>query len=110
MQQFDTAYFLAWVLVFLLGTALAKFCQAFVAARLGDPTAASKGRLTLNPAAHHEPLGLVFAFFLALGAFGVNVVTWGKPLELNLYRLRGGKLSRTLVGLVGPLVYLLVAF
>ncbi len=104
---FDTAYFFAWVLAFILGVAFQKFCQAFVAERLGDPTPRSKNRVTLNPFAHHEPLGLVFAFFLSVGT---TAITWGKPLELNTFRIRGGRLGRSLVALVGPLSFFLLAF
>ena len=105
--MFDTAYFLAWVLVFVFGTSLQKFCQAFVANRLGDPSSANKGRLTLNPLVHHEPLGLVFGFLLSVN---YPAVAWGKPLELNNFRLRGGRLGRVLVAAIGPLTFLVVAF
>ncbi|MEI6043802.1 MAG: site-2 protease family protein [Chloroflexota bacterium] len=103
---FDTAYFFAWVLTFIFGTAFQKYCQTFVAQRLGDSTSRSKGRLTLKPAAHHEPLGLLFAFLLSLG---YPAIAWGKPLTIDTYRIRGGRLGRSIVALVGPLSYLLLA-
>jgi Zn-dependent protease len=118
---FSTAYFLAWLIVFIFGTGLQRYCQAFVAERLGDSSPRNKGRLTLNPMAHHDPLGLFFAFILSLETpvvvggssvpgSGPTVIAWGKPLELNTFRLRGGRLARSLVALVGPLVFLLLAF
>jgi Zn-dependent protease len=109
-MHFDTAYFFAWVLTFIFGTALQKYCQTFVAQRLGDSTPRNKGRLTLNPTAHHEPLGLLFAFLLSLGSLGYPAIAWGKPIQIDLYRIRGGRLGRSIVALVGPLTYLLLAF
>jgi Zn-dependent protease len=106
-MQFDTAYFFAWVLSFIFGTTFQKYCQAFVAQRLGDSTPRSKGRLTLNPTAHHEPMGLLFAFLLSLG---YPAITWGKPLQIDAYRIRGGRLGRSIVAAVGPLSYFLLAF
>src|SRR5689334_11753091 len=108
---FNTAYFVAWVIVFIFGVSLEKFLQAFVAGRLGDSSPRSKGRLRLNPSVHHEPLGLIFAFFLSLGpSLGLIVITWGKPVEVDVYRLRGGRLGRSIVALVGPLTYFGAAF
>ncbi len=107
LQPFDTAYFLAWVLAFLFGTGIEKFVQAMVALILGDSSPKSKNRLTLNPVAHHEPLGLIFGFMLSVH---YPIVTWGKPVEINPFSIRGGRLGRSLVGLVGPLTYFFLAF
>ncbi len=52
-----------------------EFAHAFVANKCGDPTAKFEGRMTLNPAKHIDPLG-VLAF--ALVGFG-----WAKPVPVN---------------------------
>ena len=51
--------------------------HAWVSDRLGDPTPRMRGRLTLNPLAHIDPIGLIM---LALFKFG-----WAKPVEVNPY-------------------------
>ena len=54
--------------------------KAFVADKLGDRTPRFQGRLTLNPAAHLDPLG-----FLMILLFGFG---WTKPVETNQVLLK----------------------
>jgi Zn-dependent protease len=79
-----------------------EWAHAWTAYQLGDDTAALRGRLTLNPLAHIDPVGT-----LSLFAFGWG---WGKPVPVNPYRLRGNmRASRALVSVAGPLSNLLLA-
>jgi Zn-dependent protease len=88
---------------FLLGLALAlvvgitfhEFSHCFAAYRLGDTTPLYQGRLTLNPSAHLDPMG-VFVFVLT--GFG-----WGRPAPFNPYQLRTNPRTGTgLVAVAGP--------
>lgn len=106
MGSFNTALFLGALLAFVFGTAFAKGCQAFVAYQLGDRLPRSQGRLSLNPARHHEPLGLILALFLSLS---IPTVAWGKPIELNPYGNRLRRFGVFLVGVTGPVAYLFLA-
>ena len=45
---------------FLIALSFHEFAHAFVAHLLGDDTAKKSGRLTLNPLAHIDPMGLLF--------------------------------------------------
>ena len=65
------AKFLAVTLVLTLH----EFAHAFVAYKCGDPTAKWAGRMTLNPAKHFDPLGLVCFVFAGFG--------WAKPVPIN---------------------------
>lgn len=62
---------IAWFVVFVFSTTLHEAAHAFVALRLGDPTAYEGGQVTLNPLPHirREPFGMVFvpliSFFLS---------------------------------------------
>jgi len=76
------AYLAAIVVAFVVGVGFHEFSHAWAANELGDDTAARRGRLTLNPFAHIEPIGLVM--FIAIG-FGL-----GKPTPVNPSRLRNG--------------------
>src|SRR5690606_38990702 len=46
-----------YVLFLVAAVTVHEFAHAFAAHRLGDPTAASQGRLTLNPMSHADPVG-----------------------------------------------------
>jgi Zn-dependent protease len=67
---------LAWFVVFLFSTTLHEAAHAFIALRLGDPTAYHGGQVTLNPLPHirREPFGMVLvpilSFFMGGWMFG----------------------------------------
>ncbi len=67
---------LAWFVVFLFSTTLHEAAHAFIALRLGDPTAYRGGQVTLNPVPHvrREPFGMVLvpilSFFMGGWMFG----------------------------------------
>lgn len=71
-----------------------EFAHAFVATKLGDPTAKSMGRLTLNPLAHLDPIGTLL---LVLVGFG-----WGKPVPFNSQYLSNPRRDSALISLAGP--------
>lgn len=59
----------------LLALTVHEYAHARVSAALGDPTARLRGRLTLNPLSHLDPMGFVC---LLLAGFG-----WAKPVPIN---------------------------
>ena len=76
--------------------------HAWVAYRLGDPSAKQAGRLSLNPLRHLDPIGTLLLLTIGLG--------WGKPVPVNAFRLRyGPKIGMALVGAAGPLTNLIIA-
>lgn len=86
----------------LIGFTLHEFMHAYVAKRMGDPTAENHGRLTLNPLVHIDWLGF---FFLMLAGFG-----WAKPVPTNPRNYKNYKKGRILVSMAGPLANLALAF
>lgn len=96
--------FFAWALAFLLALSVHEFSHALVGTWLGDPTAKRMGRLTLNPMAHVDIIGLLAV--LAIG-FG-----WGKPVQYNPYNLRWPKWGPAAIAAAGPgsnLLFALIA-
>lgn len=85
----------------LVALSVHEWAHAFVATRLGDPTARNAGRLTLNPIAHIDPLGAIL--FLVVG-FG-----WAKPVPVNGAYFRNERRDTALVALAGPLSNLVLA-
>lgn len=89
------AYLAAVVVAWVTGIAFHEFCHAWAANELGDSTAKRQGRLTLNPAAHIDPLGFLLLVFVGFG--------WGRPTPVNPDRLRNGpKQGNMLVAAAGP--------
>lgn len=70
-----------------------EFSHAFVAYRLGDPTAKLAGRLTLNPASHLDPLGTIALLLIGFG--------WGRPTPFDPYNLRNVKRDSALIAVAG---------
>lgn len=81
--------------------------HAFVAYRLGDPTAKRMGRLSLNPLVHLDPLGTLMMVITALTGIGIG---WGKPTPVSTWNLRPGRrLGMGLVAAGGPISNVLLA-
>lgn len=85
----------------LLAITLHEVAHGWAARYLGDPTAASLGRLSLNPIKHIDPVGtiLVPAILLVLGGF---LFGWAKPVPVNMQRLNDPKRDMALVAAAGP--------
>ncbi len=81
-----------------------EYAHAWMADKLGDYTPRSQGRLTLNPVAHIDPIGLVLLFFVHIG--------WGRPVEINPNNFTSNKSRSTcemLVSLAGPAMNFILA-
>ncbi len=96
-----------WLPMFILAVSIHEAAHAWAAWRLGDPTAATQGRLTLNPKAHLDPLGTIMFFISALTGFGFG---WAKPVPVNPYYLRNPNRDMALVAAAGPVSNVLQAF
>lgn len=92
----------AVVTALLVGITVHEFSHALAATRLGDPTPRYRGRLSLNPLAHLDPVGTMLLFIAGFG--------WGKPVEVNPRLMRGDpKTNMALTAAAGPLSNLVVA-
>ena len=98
-----------WSLPILVAVVLHEVAHGFVAYRLGDPTAARAGRLTLNPLAHVDPLGTVIIPLLLLVSQAGFVFGWAKPVPVNYGLLRNPRRDMVLVAAAGPLTNLVLA-
>jgi Zn-dependent protease len=72
-----------------------EFFHAWSAWKLGDPTAKRLGRLTLNPLAHLDPFGILFAIFFGFG--------WARPVPINPYYFKNPMLHFAISASAGPL-------
>jgi Zn-dependent protease len=78
-----------------------EYAHALVAYRLGDFTAKSQGRLTLNPFRHLDLLGTLALLFFRVG--------WAKPVPINPWLFKNPKRDILLSSLSGPLANFLGA-
>jgi len=85
----------------VLGLTFHEFSHAFVADQLGDHRPRALGRVSLNPLHHLDPLG---SLFMLIAGFG-----WAKPVPVNPYALRPGRIGLTMVAVAGPLANFAVA-
>lgn len=78
----------------LIALTVHEFAHAYTSYKLGDPTPKLQGRLTLNPLAHLDPMGLVCLVLLGFG--------WGRPVQINPRYYKNPKRDIILVSLAGP--------
>ena len=114
MPDFDAQHFaigLTNYLVLLFSLSFHESAHAWMALKLGDDTAASLGRITLNPVPHIDPFGTVLMPLLQIFG-GLPVLGWAKPTPYNPGRfrrdvtLRRGHIS---VAGAGPISNLILA-
>ena len=86
----------------IMALALHEYAHARVAVAMGDFTPKMMGRLTLNPMAHIDPIGLVV---LLIARFG-----WATPVVINPHNFHDRKKGEILVALAGPAMNFLLAF
>jgi Zn-dependent protease len=83
--------------------------HGWVANRLGDPTAARMGRLTLNPLAHVDLYGTILIPLFLIISHAPFLFGYAKPVPVNFQNLRNPKRDMIWVALAGPATNLLLA-
>ena len=86
----------------LIAMVIHEYAHAQVAVWLGDFTPRLMGRLTLNPKAHVDPIGMLMLFLVHFG--------WAKPVMINPRNFKNPKRDDILVSLAGPAANFITAF
>jgi len=87
----------------IIGLTVHEFAHAYTAYRLGDDTPKIQGRVTLNPLAHIDIVGILALVFVGFG--------WGKPVVVNTYAFRRNRRLKTiLVDVAGSISNFITAF
>ena len=97
-----------WLVPLVIAIVFHEVAHGLVARRLGDNTAAERGRLTFNPIKHVDPVGTVILPLL-LAISHAPVFGWAKPVPVDYRRLRNPRRDMVLVALAGPGMNLLLA-
>jgi Zn-dependent protease len=79
-----------------------ELAHGWVAYLMGDPTARSLGRLSLNPLKHLDLMGTIMLFIFGFG--------WAKPVPVNFNQLRDRHKGMILVSAAGIITNMLLAF
>ncbi|MHB8094277.1 MAG: site-2 protease family protein [Candidatus Aminicenantales bacterium] len=94
--------------VLLFAITIHEASHGWAAEKMGDPTAAAMGRVSLNPIAHIDPIGTVllplFLVLVGMPAFG-----WAKPVPVNPFNLKHPRKDNLWISLAGPAANLTAA-
>jgi len=85
----------------LIALTVHEYAHARAAVTLGDPTPRLLGRLTLNPVAHLDPIGLIMLWLFKFG--------WAKPVPINPSYFKNYRQDMLIVSLAGPASNMLLA-
>jgi Zn-dependent protease len=88
--------------VLLFALVFHEYAHAWVANKLGDPTANRMGRLNLNPLSHLDPMGSLMILFVGFG--------WAKPVPVDTRYLQNPRTDMMKIAFAGPIANILLAF
>ena len=86
----------------LVALTIHEYAHGYVAYKLGDDTAKSQGRLSLNPIKHLDPFGVICMMFFHFG--------WAKPVPIDPRNFKNPRRGFALTALAGPATNLTVGF
>ena len=105
---FNVGQLLAFLLVLLCSLTVHESAHAWTANRLGDSTARRLGRLSLNPAVHIDPIGILLPLLLFASGAGV-IIGWARPVPVNPMNLTRPRRDFLLIAAAGPASNVLLA-
>ena len=98
---------IVWAVPVVFAITVHEVAHGWVAYQLGDATAKSSGRLTLNPLKHIDPVGTVVLplILLYIGGF---VFGWARPVPVTWQNLGHPRRDMALVAIAGPAANLIM--
>ncbi len=100
--------FLTFLPMFFLSITFHEFAHAFVAYKMGDPTAKNQGRLTFNPIKHADLFGTLI-MPIASFATGIALIGWAKPVPVDRRNFKNIYKDDAFVSFAGPFSNLILA-
>lgn len=100
------------IIAFAVTITVHEAAHAWMADRLGDPTAKLKKRLSLNPLAHYDPAGttlLIITTLLFAKGYLPFPFGWAKPVPFDPYNLKKPQRDSALISFAGPAANLILA-
>ena len=94
---------------FIIAVVLHEVAHGYIAYKLGDPTAKIKGRITLNPISHIDPV-LTIAIPAMLILFGSPIIFGGaKPVPVYPNNFNNPRKDMAIVAIAGPITNFIIA-
>lgn len=100
---------IVWALPVLIAITFHEAAHGFAAYYFGDNTAHERGRLTLNPIRHIDPVGTLLVPGLLVLTSAPFLFGWAKPVPVNPARLSSPRRDMVWVALAGPATNLALA-
>lgn len=97
----DLSTILATLVAIAIAISVHEFGHAYAAHLLGDDTAKNYGRMTLNPSAHIDPIGLLMMLIFKIG--------WARPVPVNPNNFKNYRLGNVLVSFSGAIANIFTA-
>jgi len=104
----DIRLILVQVFAIFFAITVHEAAHAWMANKLGDPTAAALGRASLNPLVHIDLFGTII-FPLLLILFKQPVFGWAKPVPYNPHNLRNPRRGGLWISFAGPIANIATA-
>ena len=108
MQDINLVQVLIAFLVLVFSLTVHESAHAWTAGRLGDPTGRRLGRVSLNPAAHVDPVGTLLFPLLAMITH-LPIIGWARPVPVDARYLRNPRRDFLFIAAAGPLSNLALA-
>lgn len=99
--------FAVWALPILFAITVHEAAHGWMACKLGDDTAKSQGRVTLNPLKHIHWFGTIVLPVMLLFLTGI-VFGWAKPVPISWNKLKNPRRDMAIVAIAGPFSNLLM--
>jgi Zn-dependent protease len=98
----DPLTFALLVIPLLYSIIIHELAHGWVAYIMGDSTAKERGRLTLNPLKHLDPVGTIMLFIFGFG--------WARPVPVDLRNIGNTRMGIILVSSAGIIANMVFAF
>jgi len=100
--------FLLFMVALIFSLSVHESAHAWMSNRFGDDLARLQGRISLNPAAHVDPIGTLL--FPAIAFFThAPVIGWAKPTPVNPLRWRNKRVANFWVSAAGVICNFIIA-
>lgn len=110
MNYSEIIYAIAvWAVPVLLAITLHEAAHGWMANKLGDPTAKSLGRISLNPIRHIDPMGTVVVPLVLLLLQAGFIIGWAKPVPVDMRYFKKPLVDMAVVALAGPVSNFIMA-